>query len=165
MDYKNAQIKQEFLNSLYNNITRGILKTAVKYNYKKFDVVKLVLALYNSDYNYLTNDNDYRTQYKLLNNYFKSNYGHEVITFEMVRVIKILEDSGNYKQISSNISYLKAILKNDKKVKTYNHSFFSNYLKQEKYDELMTKIEKEPSLCLSMAVIYDKILLNKESLI
>ena len=83
----------------------------------------------------------------------------------MVRVIKILEDSGNYKQISSNISYLKAILKNDKKVKTYNHSFFSNYLKQEKYDELMTKIEKEPSLCLSMAVIYDKILLNKESLI
>lgn len=165
MNYKDIRIKQEFSNSLYNNVTKAILKTAVKYDYKKYDVVKLVLALYNEDFNYLTNDEEYREQYKLLNEYFKSNYGHELITFEMIRVIKIFEDSGNYKNISSSISYLKTIIKKNKVVKSYDPSFFSDYLKEEKYDELMTKIESEPSFNLSVAILYDKILLNKESLV
>ncbi len=164
MNYKDIRIKQEFSNSLYNNVTKAILKTAVKYNYKKYDVVKLVLALYNEDFNYLTNDEEYRDQYKLLNEYFKNNYGHELIIFEMIRVIKIFEDSDNYKNISSSISYLKTILKKNKVVKSYDSSFLSNYLKEEKYDELMNNIESDPSFRLSLAIFYDKILLNKDTL-
>ena len=63
---KNMLLRGEFSNAVYDTIGDGILKTAISHNYKKYDIAKLIMSLYDSDFSYLTSCDDYREQIKLL---------------------------------------------------------------------------------------------------
>lgn len=157
MNEKNALLKREFTNAVYDAIGEGILKTAEKYNYKKYDIAKLVMALYDKDFSYLTSSDDYREQIKLLDEYFTKTYDHRLITFEMIKAIKALQGTEEYKTLTSDVASIESIVRHNKNVPAEDLEIFSGPLDEENYDELMTKIETEKSLCYSVAVIYDQI--------
>lgn len=157
MNEKNRLLKQEFNNAVYDAIGEGILKTAERHSYKKYDIAKLVMAIYDRDFSYLTSSDDYREQIKLLDEYFTKTYDHRLITFEMIKAIKALKGTEEYKDLTDDVANIEAIVRNNKNVKAEDLDIFREPLDLENYDELMTKIENEKSLCYGVAVIYDKI--------
>ena len=68
-DVLNQRLKLEFLNPVYDILDDAIKYTKDKYNYQKYDLVKLIMMIYNKDYSFISNYNDYRTQFKLLDEY------------------------------------------------------------------------------------------------
>jgi len=157
MKEKNELLKREFNNTVYDAVGEGILKTAQKYGYKKYDIVKLIMAIYDKDFSYLTSSEDYREQIKLLDEYFTNTYNHRLITFEMIKAIKALEGTDEYYELTSDVASIEALVRNNKNVPAEDLEIFSKPLNEENYDELMTKIENEKSLRYGVAVIYDKI--------
>lgn len=154
---KDALIKQEFSNSVYDTVGQGILKTAKKHNYEKYDIAKLIIALYDKDFDYLTNADDYREQIKLLDEYFTKTYDHRLITFEMLKTIKKFQGTEEYQNITNDVATLESIVRHNKNVPPENFDILRKPLDEENYDELMTKIETEKSLRYSLAVIYEKL--------
>lgn len=154
---KNKRLEQEFLNPVYDVIGKAIVATASKYNYNKYDIAKLIMAIYENDFDYLTSDNDYREQTKLLDQYFVKTYGHRVITFEMIKTIKSFEGTEDYNHLTIDIANIESIVRHNQNIKAQDTSIFSKPLEAKKYDELMTKIETEKSLRYSVAVVYEKI--------
>ena len=134
----------------------------IKYNYGKYDIAKLVMAIYDKDFDYVTTTGDYREQIKLLDEYFIKTYSHRLITFEMIKTIKSFQGTETYNSLTQDVAKLEALVRNNKAVPAEDLEVFSKPLDAEEYDELMTKIENEKSLCYGVAVIYDKI---KRSLI
>lgn len=157
-NYKNVRIEQEFSNPVYNVLNKAISATAKKHKYGKYDIVRLIDALYSWDYAYLTSDEDYRMQARLLDEYFTKEYKHRLITFELVKAINSLKGSEAYDIITSDIATLEATLKNGKEVPAADLCLISEPLDQNNYDKLMEMIEKDPSLRHSIALIYDKLL-------
>lgn len=157
MNEKNILLKQEFTNAVYDAIGEGIEKTAEKHSYQKYDIAKLVMAIYDKDFSYLTNADDYRDQIKLLDEYFTKTYDHRLITFEMIKTIKNLEGTKEYNELIGEIAKIEAMVRNNKNVPAEDLEIFSKPLNEENYDELMTKIETQQPLRYSVAVIYDKI--------
>lgn len=154
---KNIQLKQEFTNAVYDAIGEGIEKTAEKHSYGKYDIAKLVMAIYDKDFSYVTAADDYREQIKLLDEYFTKTYDHRLITFEMIKAIKALQGTEEYRNLTKEVANIESIVRNSKKIPAEDLEIFSRPLEEENYDELMTKIENEKSLRYSVAVIYDRI--------
>ncbi len=160
MSEKNILLKNEFTNTVYDCMGEAIKETAKKHNYGKYDIAKLIIALYNKNYDYVTTTDDYREQVKLLDEYFTKTYDHRLITFEMIKAIKEFQGTEKYNGLTEEIAKLETIIRNNSNVKADNLDLFSKPLDNEEYDELMTKIEKEKSLLYGVAVIYDKIKRN-----
>ena len=154
---KNMLLKGELSNTVYDTIGEGIVKTARNHSYKKYDIAKLIMALYDSDFSYITSSDDYREQIKLLDEYFTKTYDHRLITFEMIKAIKALQGTEEYAALTKDVANIESIVRNNKNVPAENIEIFKGPLDDEEYDELMTKIENEKSLCYGVAVIYDKI--------
>ena len=152
---KNELLKQEFNNDVYNALGEAILETAQNHNYKKYDVAKLIMAIYDKKFDYITSTNDYRQQVILLDDYFTKTYDHRLITFEMLKTINSFKGTDKYKEITKDIANIESIIRNNKKVPAEDLNLISTPLDEENYDELMTKIENEKSFRYSLAVIYD----------
>ena len=157
MSEKNILLRKEFNNAVYDTIGDGILMTARNYSYKKYDIAKLIMALYDKDFSYITSSGDYREQIKLLDEYFTKTYDHRLITFEMVKAIKAFQGTEEYVDLTKDVASIESIVRHNKNVPAENIELFKAPLDDEEYDELMTRIENEKSLCYGVAVIYDKI--------
>ncbi len=155
---KNMLLRGELNNDVYDTIGEGIIRTARCHSYKKYDVAKLIMALYDSDFSYITSTDDYRDQIKLLDEYFTKTYDHRLITFEMIKVIKALQGTKEYVDLTEDVANIESIVRHNKNVPAENIEIFKRPLDEEEYDELMTKIETEKSLRYGVAVIYDKII-------
>ncbi len=154
---KNIRIDQEFTNPVYDVMGEAISKTAEKHHYGKYDIAKLVMALYEDDFGYLTSDEDYREQVKLLAQYFEKTYNHKLITFEMIKTIKSFEGTDIYDALTADVATIEAMVRYGKNIPAEDLCIFSEPLEDNRYDELMTKIETEKSFRYGVAVIYDKI--------
>ena len=154
---KNILLKNEFNNAVYDAIGDGILKTAKNHSYKKYDIAKLIMALYDKDFSYITSSDDYREQIKLLDEYFTKTYDHRLITFEMVKAIKSFQGTEEYASLTRDVANIESIVRHSENVPAEDDLLFKTPLDDEEYDELMTRIENEKSLRYGVAVIYDKI--------
>lgn len=154
---KNMRIEQEFTNPVYDVMGEAISKTAEKHNYGKYDIAKLVMAIYDGDFDYLTSDDDYREQVKLLDEYFEKTYKHKLITFEMIKTIKAFEGTDIYEALTADVAAVETMVRYNKNVPAEDLCIFSEPLEDNRYDELMAKIENEKSLRYAVAVVYDKI--------
>lgn len=156
-EIKDLRLENEFLNPIYNIINEAITYTAKKYNYKEYDLVKLVMMIYDGDYRYLSNDNEYRVQFKLLDEYFKKEYNHSIITFGMLKTIINLKDSEEYESLMTEIAEIEKILRTSNKKAPNNLCLISYPIENKKYDDLMYMIEKNISVKYAVAIVYDKI--------
>lgn len=159
MSEKNLLLKNEFTNAVYDCMGDAIIETAKKHNYGKYDIAKLIMAIYDNDFNYVTAKDDYREQVKLLDEYFQKTYDHRLITFEMIKAIKNFQGTDKYNSIIEDIIKIESMIHNNTDNKTVLETF-TKPLAAEEYDELMTKIEKETGLLYGLAVIYDRIKRN-----
>ena len=154
---RDARLELEFVNPVYDIIDEAITYTMNKYMYKEYDLVKLVMMIYKKDYSFITNDNDYREQVKLLDEYFMKEYGHSIITFEMIKYITSIKSEEKYGSVTAEISYIEKLLRTNDKNKPNDLTIFSGPIKNKKYDDLMNYIEKNISMKYAVAFIYDKI--------
>ena len=154
---RDARLELEFVNPVYDIIDEAITYTMNKYMYKEYDLVKLVMMIYKKDYSFITNDNDYREQVKLLDEYFMKEYGHSIITFEMIKYITSIKSEEKYGSVTAEISYIEKLLRTNEKNKPNDLTIFSGPIKNKKYDDLMNYIEKNISMKYAVAFIYDKI--------
>ena len=80
-DILNQRLKLEFQNPVYDILDEALKYTINKHNYKKYDLVKLVMMIYDKDYSFISNYNDYRDQFKLLDEYFEKEFNHSIINY------------------------------------------------------------------------------------
>ena len=156
-DVLNTRIKFEFENPVYDIADEAIKYTMQKYHYKKYDLVKLVMMIYNNDYSYISNYNDYRDQFKLLDTYFEKEYHHHIITFLMIKEILTYKNTDKYVEITEDIANLETLLRLKRKKQAEDLSIFSWPAENEKYNDLMMNIEANDNFKYAMAIIYDKI--------
>ncbi len=154
---KNKHLEIEFNNPVYDVIGEAIMKTALKHHFGEYDIAKLVMAVYDKDYGYLTSTDDYREQVKLLDNYFQKLYGHSLMTFEMVKTLKALEGTEIYDALTSEVASLETKIRLGDDVPASDLCIFSEPLGDNQYDELMSTIEQSHSFKYAMAIVYDKI--------
>ena len=159
---RDARLELEFVNPVYDIIDEAITYTMKKYMYKEYDLVKLVMMIYKKDYSFISNDNDYRAQVKLLDEYFIKEYGHSIITFEMVKYISSIKSEEEYNNVTAEISYIEKILRTNDKKSPNDLTIFSGPIKNRKYDDLMNYIEKNISMKYAVAFIYDKVKFEKK---
>lgn len=157
LGYNNLKLKTEFCNDVYDVVGEAIDQTVKKHKYKKYDVFKLVAAIYSGKYGYITAKNDYRKQVELLDLYFRKKYNCSIIIFEMIKTLKALQDTENYSSLVLDIANIETIIRTGKKEKPKNPMIFSNYIQNEQYEELIKKIENENSLRYAIMIVYDKI--------
>jgi len=155
--YKNMHLKQELSNNAYDVVSQALEYTKNKLNYKKYDTVKLLIALYEKDYSYVSSKNDYRDQLKILDEYFYNQYGHSVITLEILKTILTYKGSEYYDSLVHDIVKIEALLRTNTKNSKINEEIFLTPLKEENYDKLMNLIENSLSMKYAVAIIYDKI--------
>ena len=153
---RDERLELEFINPVYDIIDEGITYTMKKYLYKEYDIVKLVMMIYEKDYSFISNDNDYREQIKLLDEYFTKEHNHSIITFEMVKYITSIRSEEDYNNATAEISYIEKILRTHNKARPNDLTIFSGPIKKRKYDDLMNYIEKNISMKYTVAIIYDK---------
>lgn len=154
---KDSRIEMELLNPVYDIINEAITYTAQKYNYKEYDLVKLVMMIYAGNYKYISNDNDYREQFKLLDEYFKKEYNHSIITFGMLKTIISLKKTKEYDNLMAEIASIEKILRTNNEKKANNLCLISYPIENKKYDDLMYLIERNISVKYAVAIVYDKI--------
>ena len=147
----------EFSNPIYDIIDDAITYTMKKYNYKEYDLVKLVIMIYENNYTYISNDYEYRDQVKLLDEYFKKEYNHSIITFEMIKTLIKLKDSEVYNTLTAEIASIEKILRTNDENAPQDLCIISYPIENRKYDDLMYLIEKNISVKYAIAIVYDKI--------
>ena len=157
MSEKNLLLKNEFTNAVYDCMGDAIVATASKHNYGKYDIAKLIMAIYDENFDYVTSYDDYREQVKLLDEYFTNTYDHRLITFEMIKAIKDFQGTVAYDDLINDIVRVESLIRSNTEEKADDLELFTKPLDAEEYDELMTKIEKNKSLRYGFAVIYDRI--------
>ncbi len=157
---RDLRLEMEFSNPVYDVIKEAIDYTIKKYNYKEYDVVKLVIMLYNENYSYLSNDNDYREEFKLLDEYFKKEYNHSIITFEMLKTLSSLKETKEYENLMNEIAEIEKILRTNDGESAENLCLLSHPIENKKYDDIMHLIEKNISVKYAVAIVYDKIKLK-----
>lgn len=153
-EFLDNELTYEFENAVYDILGEAIDYTRIKHNYKKYDLVKLIMMLYENDYSFLSNYNGYREQFKLLNDYFFNKYGFNVITFVMLRYVISFKDE-KFDDIMQRLAEIEAILRNGRKAPVDNLSIFSSPIKKGKYGYLMMMIESESSFKYALAIVYD----------
>ncbi len=160
-EVRDTRLEAEMLNPVYDVIEEAINYNIKKYHYKEYDIVKLVMMLYEKDYKYLSNDNEYREQFKLLDEYFEKEYNHNIITFEMVKILNNLKGTREYNSLMKEISEIEKVLRTNDGEPAENLCLLSYPLENKKYDDIMYLIEKNISVKYAVAIVYDKILLKK----
>lgn len=150
----NLKIKQELDNPIYDTLDEVIEYTIKKHNYKSYDLVKLIIMIYQKNYSFLSNDNGYREQFKLLDEYFNNQYGHSVMTFLMIKEI-IRNDK--YESLCSDIALLETLLRTKKKEAPSDLCIFSYPISNDAYNDLMFNIEANDSFKYALAITYDKL--------
>lgn len=158
---KDARLELEFVNPVYDIIDEAITYTMKKYLYKEYDLVKLVTMIYKKDYSFISNDHDYREQIKLLDEYFLKEFGHSIITFEMIKYISSIKNEDEYNSVTTEISYIEKLLRTNDRKRPNDLTIFSGPIKNRKYDDLMNYIEKNISMKYAVAFIYDKVKFEK----
>lgn len=153
-EIRNSRIESEFLNPAYDIINEAINYTAKKYEYKEYDLVKLVMMIYKENYRYISNDNEYRDEFRLLDEYFKKEYNHSIITFIMLKTIVNLKNSEIYENIMDEIISIEKILRTSKEEELY---VLPTLIERKKYNEIMYLIERNISLKYAVAIVYDRI--------
>lgn len=156
----NNYLKAELQNDLYNSIEQAIVETSKKHKFKRYEVAKLIMAIYNENYDYITTKNSYRQQLSMLNDYFKEKYNHHVISFVMLRKIYSYKGKENYNLLITDISSAYSIIKIGQNIKLEPIKQLEQFLENDKYDEIMNMIETDDDLKYAIAVIYDHILLQ-----
>lgn len=156
-DTLNLRLKLEFENPVYDILDEAITYTMKKHHYKKYDLVKLVMMIYNKDYSFISNTNDYRDQFKILDEYFKKEYDHSVITFLMIKAILFYKGTEKYDEITADIANMETILRTKKNTKAEDLCIFSYPIENEKYNDLMMNIEANQDFKYALAIVYDKI--------
>lgn len=154
---KDMRIEMELSNPLYDTIGDAIMYTKKKYHYREYDLVKLIMIIYEGDYSFISKDNDYRDQVKLLDDYFKKQYGHSIVTFEMIRTIIGMKKSPEYRDITREIAMVEKVLRSNDNFPPEDLCIFSSPVENKKYDDLMYLIEKNISMKYAVALEYDKI--------
>lgn len=147
-------LEAELNSEIYDNISEAIKYTILKQHYHKYDLVKLIMQLYQNDYSFISSDKNYRDEYKLLASYFEKKYHHNIVTLEMIKTIL---KSENQEEIINEINNIEKMLRTQNMDNTTDPSIFTNPFKEKRYDELMTKIEINPSLKYAVAIVYDKL--------
>lgn len=156
-EVKNYRLKREFLNSVYDTVGSAISVTAIKHHYKKYDIFKLTAAIYAGEYGYITGKNDFRMQVKLLDEYFRKEYGHSIMLFEMIKAITYLKPSKVYEALVLDIAAIETIIRTGKENVPENPGIFSDYIENEQYEELMKRLEQENSFRYAVMIVYDRL--------
>ncbi len=159
-DILNQRLKLEFQNPVYDILDEAIKYTINKHNYKKYDLVKLVMMIYDKDYSFISNYNDYRNQFKLLDEYFEKEFNHSIITFLMIKEILKYKDTEKYDVITADIANLETIVRTKKNVKAEDLCIFSYPIENEKYNDLMMNIEANENFKYALAIVYDKLMIK-----
>ena len=160
-EIKDSRIEMEFLNPVYDIINEAINYTTQKYHYKEYDLVKLIMMIYDGNYKYLSNDNEYRDQFKLLDEYFKKEYNNNIITFEMLKTIVNLKGTKEYYSLMKEIASIEKILRTNDENPAEDLCLLSFPIENKKYDDIMYLIEKNISVKYAVSIIYDKIKTKK----
>lgn len=156
-ELKNLRLKQEFFNSVYDTVSAAIDVTSKKYKYKRYDIFKLAATIYSGEYGYITNKNDYRDEVKLLDEYFRKNYNHSIMTFEIIKALKEIRASKAFDILTTDIAYIEVIIRTGKEKAPSNPKYFAEYIDNEEYEPLMKKIEEENSLRYAAMLVYDRL--------
>lgn len=159
-DILNQRLKLEFQNPVYDILDEALKYTINKHNYKKYDLVKLVMMIYDKDYSFISNYNDYRDQFKLLDEYFEKEFNHSIITFLMIKEILKYKDTEKYDIITADIANLETIVRTKKNVKAEDLCIFSYPIENEKYNDLMMNIEANENFKYALAIVYDKLMIK-----
>ena len=159
-DILNQRLKLEFQNPVYDILDEAIKYTINKHNYKKYDLVQLVMMIYDKDYSFISNYNDYRDQFKLLDEYFEKEFNHSIITFLMIKEILKYKDTEKYDVITADIANLETIVRTKKNVKAEDLCIFSYPIENEKYNDLMMNIEANENFKYALAIVYDKLMIK-----
>lgn len=153
----NLRIKLELENPVYDTVDEAIKHAIKKQHFKEYDLVKLVMMIYNKDYSCISNTNGYRDQIKLLDEYFEKEYDHSIITFMMIKAVLDYKGTDTYDTITSDIAILETALRKKKNIKPDDLCIFSYPIENEKYNDLMMNIEANSNFKYAMAITYDKI--------
>lgn len=153
----NIRIKQEFENPIYDCLDEAIIYTSKKQNYKKYDLVKLIMMIYDRDYSFISNYNDYREQFKLLDDYFIKTYNHSIITFLMIKEILKYKGTKVYEPLVKDIAFTENLFRTKKNTSPEDLCLFSYPIDNESYNDLMTNIETNISFKYALAILYDRI--------
>ena len=121
----NLRIKLELENPVYDTVDEAIKHAIKKQHFKEYDLVKLVMMIYNKDYSCISNTNGYRDQIKLLDEYFEKEYDHSIITFMMIKAVLDYKGSDTYDTITSDIAILETGLRKKKNIKPDDLCIFS----------------------------------------
>jgi len=154
---KDQRIEMELASPAYDIVGEAIMYTKKKYHYREYDLVKLAMIIYEGDYSFISKDYDYRDQFKLLDDYFRRQYGHSIITFEMIRYIISKKKTVEYKDITSEIAMVEKVLRSNDNYPPEDLCIFSAPIENKKYDDLMNMIEKNISMKYAVALEYDKL--------
>lgn len=151
----NRHLDYEFENQIYDVIDDAIECTRKKHHYKKQDLVKLVMMIYEKDYSFISNENGYRDQVKLLDDYFYKQYGFSVVTFEMLKYILKYKNNEKYDEIMNQLAKIETVLRKRKNTEAEDLSIFSFPLLKKQYNNLMMKIETNISYKYALSIVYD----------
>ena len=153
----NMKLKIEFQNPVYDIADEAIQYTMHKHKYKKYDLVKLIMMIYDKDYSFISSANDYRDQFELLDEYFRKEYGHSLITFLMIKAVLEFKGTEKYDRLTADIANMEILLRTKKNIPASDLCIFSYPIENEKYNDLMMNIEANKDFKYAMAIIYDKI--------
>lgn len=159
-DILNQRLKLEFQNPVYDILDEAIKYTIEKHNYKKYDLVKLIIMIYDNDYSCISNYSDYREQFKLLDEYFEKEFDHRVITFLMIKEVLKHKQTDKYDMITADIANLETILRTKKNNKAEDLCIFSYPIENEKYNDLMMNIEANENFKYALAIVCDKLMIK-----
>lgn len=138
--YLNAKLKGELSNSLYDVVDEAVKYMVKKQRYHKNDIIKLITAIYSKKYEYITNDNGYRDQIELLDEYFTKEYNYSLIIFI---IIKNALNHHDYNELIRIIK--KPKLKDEVLTALENHDYLT----------LMEQIKNNKSVFLAFAKLYE----------
>ena len=158
MNEIDERLEQEFSNEIYDVVSEAIRETSVKYNYKDYDIAKLVLAINNYDYDYLINKNDFREQVKMLNEYFEDTYKHHILTFIILKKILSFKEDDYYNLVMMDWASAYSIIKTGQNASEDYLDELKGLIDNKEYDKLMSKIEADEDLSYSLAIVYDRII-------
>lgn len=137
---ENIKLKGELSNNMYDVIDEMIKYMNKKQKYKKNDTTKLLTAINEEKYKYITKDNEYRDQIELLSEYFKKEHNHLLINFILMKNMLKNKDEEILNQIIKNEDTKENII---------------YLLEKEDYDEILTLIESDKKVFLAFAKTYE----------
>ncbi len=144
---KNLRLKVEINNEIYDIVDEAFLYMDKKKAYRDNNLAKLILAIYKGKYRYMTNDNGYRDQINLLNDYFKAEYSYSLISFALIKMLikhdcnNLLAEEIDDRNIREQIIY---------------------FIETENYIELLDLIESDKKIFIALSKVYEKVCKGNE---